>query len=195
MAISLLLGFFLGYILCKSVRIIFKHADRIKANNGFKKAQIASSFLLSLTDGAQDGQKFLGLLMLALFYANNDIGASQIPHIAFVVISLSMGLGVSKAGFQIIKTVGSKVSKLELYEGTCADLSTAICLLLSTIFGIPISSTHTKSSCVMGVGASKRISNVNWGIVKNMVISWILVFPCTGLLGFAFTNIVLKLVS
>ena len=196
MAISLVLGFLLGFLLSKIVKTLFKHSDRRVVNKWFRKGQILSSSLLSFVDGAQDGQKFLGLFMLALSFSGTYTLAdsdSSIPFIIILLFGLTMSLGVTKAGFKIIKTVGTKVSKLELYEGTCADFSSAICLLLSTLFGIPISSTHTKSASVMGVGASKRISNVNWNVAKNMLISWCVVFPCCGLIGFLLTNIALRL--
>ena len=81
--------------------------------------------------------------------------------------------------------------KMEPYEGTCADAAGATCLLISSFFGVPISTSHTKTSAIMGVGASKRLSNVNWSIVKNMVLSWLLVFPGCGLLSFIITKICL----
>ncbi len=85
--------------------------------------------------------------------------------------------------------------RLEPYEGTCADLSGALCLFISSYFGVPISTTHTKTTAIMGVGASKRFSNVNWSIVKNMVLSWLLVFPGCGLLSYVLTSICLKIQS
>ncbi len=85
--------------------------------------------------------------------------------------------------------------KLEPYEGTCADLAGALCLFISSYFGVPISTTHTKTTAIMGVGASKRFSNVNWSIVKNMVLSWLLVFPGCGLLSFVLTSFCLKLLG
>ena len=97
-------------------------------------------------------------------------------------------------GYKIIKTVGMKMVKLEPYEGTCADIAGATCLFISSYFGVPISTTHTKTTAIMGVGAAKRLSSVNWNIVKNMILSWFLVFPGCGLLSYALTRLCLLLV-
>lgn len=100
-----------------------------------------------------------------------------------------IAIGAIIGGIRIIKTVGTKVTKIERYHGTAADLSSAICLFGSSLIGIPVSSTHTKNSAVMGVGASKRLSNVNWKVARNMVLTWIITFPCCGMLGFILTKI------
>ena len=89
----------------------------------------------------------------------------------------------------IIKTVGLKVAKVERYQGTAADISSAICLFGSSLLGIPVSSTHTKNSAVIGVGASRGLSKVNWKVARNIVVTWLLTFPCCGLLGYILTLI------
>ena len=104
-----------------------------------------------------------------------------------------MTLGTSIGGYKIIKTVGLKMTKLEPYQGTAADISSATALLVSSIFGMPVSTTHTKTTSIMGVGASKRVSNVNWGVVKNMSLAWILTFPGCGLLGYFATLVFMSI--
>lgn len=95
-----------------------------------------------------------------------------------------MALGTSVGGYRIIKAVGMDMVKLEKYQGFSADLAAAISLLIASVFGMPVSTTHTKTTSIMGVGAAKRLSNVNWGVVKEMASAWILTFPGCGLIGY-----------
>ncbi|GFK28928.1 hypothetical protein YG2_13620 [Tetragenococcus halophilus] len=95
-----------------------------------------------------------------------------------------MGIGTSIGGMRIIKSVGMDMVKLETYQGFCSDLSTAICLFFASMFGIPVSTTHTKTTAIMGVGASKRLSSVDWSIVKDMISAWVLTFPGCGLIAY-----------
>ncbi len=109
-----------------------------------------------------------------------------------LLCSVTMTLGTSIGGYKIIKTVGLKMVKLEPYQGTSADLAGSFSLFLATVLGIPVSTTQIKTSAIMGVGASKRLTNVNWDIVKNMVIAWIITFPACGLLGYITTFVFMK---
>ena len=124
--------------------------------------------------------------MLGIFLANGrgDVQSFVIPVWLMILCSLVMALGTSIGGYKIIKAVGMDMVKLEQYQGFSADLAGAGCLLLSSVTGIPVSTTHTKTTAIMGVGAAKRISSVNWGVVKEMVLTWILTFPGCGLIGF-----------
>lgn len=185
LVISTVLGFSMGYIITKTIEKICKNVSRQKANKFFKKSQIAGAAAMSFMHGAQDGQKFMGVFMLGLFLANGYMGETNfvIPIWLMVLCSVVMAIGTSIGGYKIIKTVGMGMVKLETYQGFAADLSGALCLFISSLFGIPVSTTHTKTTAIMGVGASKRISNVNWKIVKEMVTAWILTFPGCGLLG------------
>ena len=191
--LSLIIGFALGFMISKIIKIIFKKSDRLKVNKVFKRGQILSGALMAFMHGAQDGQKFMGVFLLAISYSIVGAGHEQlmIPFWLIVLCSVTMGIGVSIGGYKIIKTVGIKMVKIEPYEGMSADLAGATCLLLSSVFGLPVSTTHTKTTAIMGVGASKRLSNVNWKIVKNMIVSWFLVFPGCGLIGFLLTKILL----
>ena len=120
-------------------------------------------------------------------------GTFQVPIWLMLLCSATMTIGTSIGGYKIIKTVGLKMVKLETYQGASADISGALCLLLSTLLGIPVSTTQVKTTAIMGVGASKSIRNVNWKIVKNMFFAWIITFPICGLLGFLMTNIFIKI--
>ena len=191
--ISSVLGFALGFFISKLVKIICKKMDRRKTNRFFKKTQVGSGALMAFMHGAQDGQKFMGIFLLGILLSSNASEASTelIPMWLIILCSFAMGLGVLTGGYKIIKTVGIKMVKMEPYEGTCADIAGIGCLLLSSFTGIPVSTTHTKTTAIMGVGASKRLSNVNWSIAKSMVVSWFLVFPGCGLLGFIITQLFL----
>ena len=141
---------------------------------------------MAFMHGAQDGQKFMGVFMLGIFLANGQAGVQEfeIPIWLMVLCSAVMALGTSIGGYRIIKAVGMDMVKLEKYQGFSADLAGAGCLLLASVTGIPVSTTHTKTVAIMGVGAARRLSNVNWGVVKEMVLTWILTFPGCGLIGF-----------
>ena len=143
---------------------------------------------MAFLHGAQDGQKFMGVFMLGLSY-NGLVEASAsggfvIPIWVMALCSLTMGFGTSVGGMRIIKSVGMDMVKLEKYQGFAADLSAAICLLGASLFGIPVSTTHTKTTAIMGVGAAKRLSSVDWKIVKEMVLAWVLTFPGCGVIAF-----------
>ena len=106
-----------------------------------------------------------------------------------LLCSIVMGVGTSVGGEKIIKSVGMDMVKLEKYQGFSADLSAAVCLLLSSLFGIPVSTTHTKTSAIMGVGAVKRLSAINFGVVKDMMLTWVFTFPGCGLISFVMAKL------
>jgi len=180
------IGFGSGWIFVKLIENIFRRVDRRKTAGFFKKGQIAGGAAMAFMHGAQDGQKFMGVFMLGIFLANGqDTTASfVIPIWLMVLCSAVMALGTSIGGYRIIKAVGMDMVKLEKYQGFAADLAAASCLLLSSLTGIPVSTTHTKTTAIMGVGAAKRLSSVNWGVVKEMVYTWILTFPGCGVIGY-----------
>ena len=183
---SLLLGFAIGWGVCRLLTIICAKMDRRRTNGVFKYGQIFGAAAMSFMHGAQDGQKFIGVLFLGLAFCNgqSDVGSMQIPVWLMLMCSLVMGLGTSVGGEKIIKSVGMDMVKLEKYQGFSADLSAAFCLLLSSVGGIPVSTTHTKTSAIMGVGAVKRISAINFGVVREMVLTWVFTFPGCGLISF-----------
>ena len=191
--LSAVLGFLFGYIITKIIEKIFKNFDRRKTLPFFKKFQVFSGGAMAFMHGAQDGQKFIGIFLLVVSLANGITNASNftIPIWLMLLCSATMTIGTSIGGYKIIKTVGLKMVKLETYQGASADLAGALCLLLSTALGIPVSTTQVKTTAIMGVGASKNIKNVNWKIVKNMFLAWIITFPACGLLGCVMSKIFL----
>lgn len=186
LALSTILGFAAGFVCVRIVELIFRRVDRRKATGFFRGGQIFGGAAMAFMHGAQDGQKFMSVFLLGIFLAGGNSGVTdfKIPIWLMVVCSAVMALGTSIGGYRIIKSVGLDMVRLQPYQGFAADLAAAGCLLLSSLTGIPVSTTHTKTTAIMGVGASKRISAVNWGIVKEMGMAWILTFPGCGLLGF-----------
>ena len=186
LGMSTVLGFGLGWITVKTVELICKGMDRRKTQTFFKGGQIAGGAAMAFMHGAQDGQKFMGVFMLGIFLANGqaNVNSFQIPIWLMILCSAVMALGTSIGGYRIIKAVGMDMVKLEKYQGFSADLAGAACLLLSSVTGIPVSTTHTKTVAIMGVGAARRLSGVNWSVVKEMVLTWILTFPGCGLIGY-----------
>ncbi len=195
LVISTILGFGMGFFVTKLIETICRKIDRRKTTRFFKNTQIIGGASMAFMHGAQDGQKFMGVFLLGISLANGVSGVNNfsIPIWLMILCSLLMTLGTSIGGYKIIKTVGMKMAKLEAYQGAAADISSAGCLLLSSVLGVPVSTTHTKTTAIMGVGASKRLSNVNWGVVKEMVLAWVLTFPGCGILGYLATQVFMRI--
>ena len=169
LVLSLLLGFVCGWAVCKLLTILCAGMNRHKTNRFFQGAEIFGAAAMSFMHGAQDGQKFIGVLFLGVAFSNGQgsVSGMVIPVWLMILCSTVMGVGTSVGGEKIIKSVGMDMVHLEKYQGFAADLSAAVCLLLSSLFGIPVSTTHTKTSAIMGVGAVKRLSAINFGVVKD----------------------------
>ncbi len=186
LVMSLGLGFGVGLGTCKLVTILCAKMDRRKTTPFFKGAQIFGAAAMSFMHGAQDGQKFIGVLLLGVAFCNGQDSAlgTVIPVWLMLLCSVVMGVGTSVGGEKIIKSVGMDMVKLEKYQGFSADLAASFCLLLSSLFGIPVSTTHTKTSAIMGVGAVQRLSAINFGVVKEMLLTWVFTFPGCGLISY-----------
>ena len=183
----------MGFITSKITVFIFRNQNRIKSERFFSGAQVAGGAAMAFMHGAQDGQKFMAIFLLGAAFANGQAYTSSftVPIWLMVICSLVMGLGTSIGGYRIIKSVGMDMVKLKPYQGFAADLSATLCLLLSSLTGIPVSTTHTKTTAIMGVGAARRIRNVNWGIVKDLVLTWVFTFPGCGVLGYIMAKLFL----
>lgn len=184
--LSTLLGFFLGWLNSKALGRVCRNMDRKKTSRFFRWAQVASGAGVAFMHGAQDGQKFIGVLFLGLAFCNgqSSVEGISIPVWLMLLCSVVMALGTSVGGEKIIKSVGMDMVRLEKYQGFSADIAAALCLLYSSLFGIPVSTTHTKTTAIMGVGAVKRLSAINFGVVKDMVLTWVFTFPGCGLISF-----------
>ena len=191
LVLSLLLGFVCGWAVCKLLTILCAGMNRHKTNRFFQGAEIFGAAAMSFMHGAQDGQKFIGVLFLGVAFSNGQgsVSGMVIPVWLMILCSTVMGVGTSVGGEKIIKSVGMDMVHLEKYQGFAADLSAAVCLLLSSLFGIPVSTTHTKTSAIMGVGAVKRLSAINFGVVKDMMLTWVFTFPGCGLISFVMAKL------
>lgn len=191
LVLSLALGFALGWGICKALTIICANMDRRRTNKAFKYAQIFGAAAMSFMHGAQDGQKFIGVLLLGVAFCNGqpDLVNAAISIWLMMLCSITMGVGTSVGGEKIIKSVGMDMVKLETFQGFSADLAGAVCILLSTLTGIPVSTTHTKTSAIMGVGAVKRLSAINFSVVKDMMLTWVFTFPGCGLISFVMAKV------
>lgn len=183
---STILGFGLGYFFARIIQILFRRVPRQKSQGFFKNGQIASGAAMAFMHGAQDGQKFMGIFMLAIFLGQGqgNIADFVIPFWLMILCSLVMALGTSIGGYKIIKTVGMDMVKMERYQGFSADLAGTFSLLISSVLGLPVSTTHAKTTAIVGVGAADRLSSINWSTVKEMVYAWVLTFPGCGLVGY-----------
>lgn len=195
LVISVVLGFGLGWLVCKGVVLLFRRADRQKTDGFFRYAQIFGAACMSFMHGAQDGQKFMGVILLSVFLANGQTSVTDfhLPVWLMLLCSVVMGLGTSIGGKKIIKSVGMDMVKLEKYQGFSADIAASISLLFSSLFGIPVSTTHAKTTAIMGVGAVKRLSAIDLSVAKDMGLTWMLTFPGCGLIGYLMTKLFLLL--
>jgi len=187
LALSVLMSFPLGFFSVKGIEKICRKMSRKKTDSFFRYAQIFGGAGMAFMHGAQDGQKFMGVFLLGMFLVKGQANVTQFPNPPLwliILISVVISSGSSFGGYRIIKAVGMNMVKLQKYQGFSADLAAVISLLTVTLLGFPVSTTHMKTTAIMGVGAAKRISSVNWGVVKEMVLAWVLTFPGCGLIGF-----------
>ncbi len=193
--LSTILGFGLGFITSKITVFFCQGCNRLKTERFFSFGQIAGGASMAFMHGAQDGQKFMAIFLLGAAFANGHTETTEfaVPIWLMILVSVVMGVGTSIGGYRIIKSVGMDMVKLKPYQGFASDLSATLCLLLSSLTGIPVSTTHTKTTSMMGVAAARRISNVNWAVVKDLVLTWIFTFPGCGLLGFVTAKLFLIL--
>ncbi|MDD3229323.1 MAG: inorganic phosphate transporter [Oscillospiraceae bacterium] len=196
LALSAGLGFGLGWFASKLTGFICRKKDRRRTSSFFRGAQIFGGALMAFMHGAQDGQKFISVLLMGLYFAIGKTasattvsGAMNVPTWMMVLCAITMATGTAIAGPRIIKSVGMTMVKLERYQGFAANMAGAVCLLISNLTGWPVSTTHTNTTAIMGVGSAKRFSAVNWGVAKTMALTWILTFPGCGLIGYGVAKI------
>lgn len=193
--ISSVLGFGSGLGVVKLIEAICMKMDRRKTGRFFRKAQVGGAAAIAFMHGAQDGQKFMGVFLLGVALAQGNAGQTvfEIPIWLMVLCSIVMGLGTSIGGYRIIKTVGMDMVKLQEYQGFATDLAATGCLLFSSLLGIPVSTTHVKTTAIMGVGSSRGLSRVRWDIVRELALAWILTFPGCGIIGFLMAKLFINI--
>ena len=191
--ISVVLGFGLGWLVCKGVTVLFRNVERRKTEPFFRGAEIAGAASMAFMHGAQDGQKFIGVLLLCVYMSKGQPLPQDVnvPVWLMLLISLVMALGTAIGGKKIIKSVGMDMVKLEKYQGFSADTAASLSLLFCSVFSLPVSTTHAKTTSIMGVGAVKRLSAINFSVVKDMVLTWVLTFPGCGIVGYLMTKLFL----
>jgi len=173
--ISPMTGLLAGFVLMLVVIRIARRLARGTVNKWFRKLQLASSAFFSLTHGTNDAQKGMGIIMMVLFLAEEGASPDTEFTVYFWVMlacGLSIALGTFFGGWRIVKTMASRITKLDPYQGFCAETGGAGVLLVTAVLGIPVSTTHTISGSIMGVGATKRLSAVRWGLGRKIVIAW-----------------------
>jgi len=190
LAISTFAGFIGGFLFTFLIRLasVAARPKKRNANTFFSFGQMGSAALMALAHGAQDGQKFMGILFLALIVggvvADPGTGAWNVPVWIMALCSAIMAIGTSIGGLRIIKTIGIEMVRLEKYQGFGAELAASGSMIVATVFGIPLSTTNTKATAMMGAGAARGINKVNWGVAREMIVAWILTFPACMVLGY-----------
>jgi PiT family inorganic phosphate transporter len=179
--ISPILGLILGMLFFKITLRLSQNATP-KAKYFFNRMQVLSSIALSLSHGANDAQKPMGIIMMSFAI----LGLSPTFHIPFWVIAscaTAIALGTASGGWRIIKTIGSRIYRLRSVHAFCAQTASATVILGAALFGGPVSTTHVVSSSIMGVGAGQRISAVRWGVAKNIIVAWFITIPAAALMA------------
>jgi len=174
--LSPLFGFFIGYGFMKAVLFLFGHLTPGAISKHFGRLQILSSSFMAFGHGSNDAQKAMGIITMALFAAGK-ISSLEVPKWVILTCALAMGFGTIFGGWKIIKTLGHKMLKLEPIHGFAAETSSAVIILASSHWGLPVSTTHVVSTAILGVGATKRLSAVRWGIAGKIVMAWVLTLP------------------
>ena len=178
MVFSPLIGFFVSYLVMLALLFIFANANRKTVAQKFKKMQILSSAFMATSHGLNDAQKTMGVITLALLLFHR-IDVIHIPLWVKLSCATAMGLGTALGGWKIIKTMGSRISKLEPTTGFAADISSGLVITGASLFGAPISTTHTVTASIFGVSATKRLSAVRWEVAANLVVAWIIPLPAS----------------
>ncbi len=193
LGLSVLMGFGLGWIAVRIIFRLFARTNRRRAQRFFRNAQIFGGAVNAFLHGSQDGQKFIGVLLLSVAAAGNTAPPETIPFWMVILCSAALSLGTSLGGGRIIRAVGMKMLRMEGYQGVAADLASSVSLGICTLYGLPVSTTHVKTTAVIGGGASVRLRSVNWSVAGQMIAAWCLTFPGCGLLGFLSAKLFLYL--
>lgn len=189
LVLSPLLGLVVGYLAMVLIYNVFQKMKRNDVNRLFRPGQILSAAFMAFSHGSNDGQKTMGIITMGLvtYYQLDDF---KVPLWVMLSCALAMGLGTYAGGWKIIKTMGMKVVKLQPVQGFGAEVTAGSIIEAASRLGIPISTTHTISSSIMGVGSVQRLSAVRWGVAGNIVAAWVLTLPASAALGYLFTRVI-----
>jgi phosphate/sulfate permease len=183
MIVSPLVGFGLGYLFMLVILWSFRRANAHKAHRGFRYAQIASSAAMALGHGMQDAQKTMGIITLALVTAG-EIDTFEVPLWVILAAALAISAGTYAGGFRIMRTLGRRIIQLTPAGGFAAQtVASGVMIATATVFAVPVSTTHITTTSIMGVGATRRLSAVRWGVAGNIVVAWVVTLPAAGLVA------------
>jgi PiT family inorganic phosphate transporter len=183
---SPLLGFALALLLWLVVAWLFQRATPFAVDRKFRVMQMGSAALYSMGHGANDAQKTMGIIA-GLLYAEGLLGGEfYVPFWVVITCQAAMGLGTLIGGWRIVRTMGSRITRLKPVQGFCAETAGAATLYLATSFGVPVSTTQTITGAIVGVGAARRVSAVRWGIAGSLLIAWAVTIPASAVIGALF---------
>jgi PiT family inorganic phosphate transporter len=188
---STFLGFFGGLLLMALLYRCLANRRPGTVRRIFGRLQILSAAFMAFSHGSNDGQKFIGVFTLALLLGG-ILPNFEVPIWVILLCAVTMGVGTAVGGWRIVKTMGLRLTKLEPVHGFAAETAAALTIELATRLGIPLSTTHTINTAIIGVGATRRFSAVRWGVTFDIVIAWILTFPVCGLIGWGATKLMLR---
>jgi inorganic phosphate transporter, PiT family len=177
------IGMVIGFIISFIIINICRHANPYKADNWFRRLQLISSALFSLGHGGNDAQKVLGIIAAAMVSQGTLDNIKHVPNWVPIACFVSIGVGTMSGGWKIVKTMGTRITKVTPFEGVSAETAGALTLFLTEKLGIPVSTTHTIAGSIIGVGATKRLSAVRWGVTINLLWAWILTIPVSAILA------------
>jgi PiT family inorganic phosphate transporter len=181
--LSPLSGFFLALMLVLAVSWIFVRTSPRTVDTSFRSLQFVSASLYSLGHGGNDAQKTMGIIAVLLF-SQGQLGSEfYVPLWVVIACQAAMGLGTLLGGWRIVKTMGSKITKLTPMQGFCAETGGAITLFGATYLGVPVSTTHTITGSIVGVGAARKVSAVRWNVASNIVVAWVITMPASALMA------------
>jgi PiT family inorganic phosphate transporter len=177
------LGFGLGLLLMLAVSWIFVRSTPHAVDRLFRGMQFISASLYSLGHGGNDAQKTMGIIAVLLYAHGEGGGAFHVPLWVVLSCQTAMALGTLLGGWRIVHTMGSKITRLTPMQGFCAESGGAVTLFAATAFGIPVSTTHTITGAIIGVGAAKRVSAVRWNVAQGIVVAWVITMPAAALVA------------
>jgi PiT family inorganic phosphate transporter len=181
--LSPLTGFFIALLLVLIVSWLFLRWTPFAVDRTFRSLQFVSASLYSLGHGGNDAQKTMGIIAV-LLYSQGHLGDKfHVPFWVVIACQAAMGLGTLIGGWRIVKTMGSKITRLTPMQGFCAETGGAVTLFAATWLGVPVSTTHTITGAIIGVGAARRLSSVRWSVAGNIVVAWVLTIPASGIIA------------
>ena len=183
-----MIGYFSGFILMWIIYWIFSKIHRTTVNLCFRRLQLFSAAFMATSHGLNDAQKTMGIITLALLIFGH-IETVDVPFWVKLSCALAMALGTAVGGWKIVKTMGSRIFKLEPVHGFTAESATSIVIATSSMFGAPVSTTHVISAAIFGVGSTKRLSAVRWSVGLQLILAWVLTLPASALVGFIVYNL------